>query len=83
MYKVSNFDFLGNCWPLMEHGPHWASFIIFTLVNEKNGSFKCLYKIGREFISFDMKERKGKYSRTCFRFCKILGIFFMFQMWIP
>ncbi len=57
MYKVSKNDFFGNCWPLMEHGPHWVSFIIFTFVIENNGSFKCLYKIGREFISFDMKER--------------------------
>jgi hypothetical protein len=80
MYKVSKNDFFGNCWPLMEHGPHWASFIIFTFVNEKNGIFKCLYKIERGFISFDMKERKGKYSKTCFRFWEILGIFSMFQM---
>jgi len=35
------------------------NFIIPTFINEKIKYSKYLYKIWKEFISFDMKEQKG------------------------
>ncbi len=34
MYKISKNEFFGNFGPLIEHGPHWINFIIFTFISE-------------------------------------------------
>ncbi len=48
---------LGNFLPLIEHGPHWINFIIFTFISEKNRYFRSLHKIWNKIISFDMKKK--------------------------
>jgi hypothetical protein len=73
MYKVSKNEILGNFGPLIEHGPHWINFIIFTFISENNRYFQCPYKIWRKFISFDM--RKKRESKTCHRLYEENGEF--------
>jgi hypothetical protein len=43
--------------PLIEHGPHWINFIIFTFISENNRYFRGIYKIWNKIISFDMKKK--------------------------
>jgi hypothetical protein len=45
---------------LIEHGPHWITFIILTFISEKNKYCKGLYKIWNNFFSFNMR-KKGKF----------------------
>jgi len=52
-FKKPNF---WGFWPLIEHGPHWINFIIFTFISEKNRYFKGIYKIWNKIISFKMKK---------------------------
>jgi len=59
MYKVPKVKKIGDFWPLIKHCPHCMNFIIPTFINEKIKYSKYLYKIWKEFISFDMKEQKG------------------------
>jgi hypothetical protein len=35
MYKISKIEISRNFGPLIEHGPHWINFIIFTFISEK------------------------------------------------
>jgi hypothetical protein len=44
--------------PLIEHGPHWINFIIFTFISEKNKYFRRLYKIRNQIIF--LQEKKGE-----------------------
>ncbi len=53
-FKSQNFENFG---PLIEHGPHWINFIIFTFISEKNRYFRSLHKILNKIISFDMKKK--------------------------
>jgi hypothetical protein len=46
-----------RCHALIEHGPHWINFIIFTFINEDKENSKCIHKFWREFISFDIKKK--------------------------
>jgi hypothetical protein len=41
---------------LIEHGPHWINFIIFTFISEKIGYFRGLY-IWNKIILFDVKKK--------------------------
>jgi hypothetical protein len=66
MYKISKSEIFGNFGPLIEHGPHWINFIIFTFISENNGYFKCPYKIWNRFISFEMSKINN--FKTCNRF---------------
>jgi len=34
-YKISKNEIYGNFKPLIEHGPYWINFTIFTLISEK------------------------------------------------
>jgi hypothetical protein len=43
--------------PLIEHGPRWINFTIFTFINEKSRYFRSLHKIWNKIISFEMKKR--------------------------
>jgi len=43
--------------PLIEHGPHWINFIIFTFISENNRYFKSLFNIGKK-NSFDMEKKR-------------------------
>jgi hypothetical protein len=49
-----------NFGPLIEHGPHWINFTIFTFINGNNKYFKSLCKIWNKIISFDMKKWGGE-----------------------
>ncbi len=57
MYKISKNEIFGNFGPLIEHGPHWINFTIFTFISENNGYFRCPYK-----IYFIWDERKNKFK---------------------
>jgi hypothetical protein len=56
MQEVSKSQYFGYFGPLIEHGPYWINFIIFTFISENNRYFKGLYKIWTKIISFDMKK---------------------------
>jgi hypothetical protein len=50
-------EIFGNSWPLIEHGPDWINFTIFTFISEKNRYFICLYKKNLKIILFDVKKK--------------------------
>jgi len=52
-----------NWGPLIKHASHLINFIILTFVSEKNKYSRYLYKIWRNFISFDMKKKGGIYDK--------------------
>jgi hypothetical protein len=64
MLKFSKSQISRNFGPLIEHGPHWINFIIFTFTSEKNRYFGGLYKIWNRIILFDMRKKKVK-CKTC------------------
>jgi len=53
-FKKSKFENFG---PLIEHGPHWINFIIFTFISENKKYLKGLHEIWNKIISFDMKKK--------------------------
>jgi hypothetical protein len=57
MLKALKNQISENFGPLIEHGPHWIIFIIFTFISEKNRYFKSLHKIWNKIISFDMRKK--------------------------
>ncbi len=56
--KNENFKKFG---PLIEYGPHWINFIIFTFISENKINFRGLYKIQNKIIIFYMR-KKGKFK---------------------
>jgi hypothetical protein len=57
MSKVLKSEIFRDFGPLIELGPHWINFIFLTFISENNRYFRCLYKIWKFFISFDMKNK--------------------------
>jgi hypothetical protein len=45
---------------LIEHGPHWINFIVFTFISEKQKYFRRLYKFGTKY--FFSHEKKVKFK---------------------
>jgi hypothetical protein len=56
MQFFSKSQIFGNFGPLIEYGPHWINFIIFTFISENIRYFRSLHKIWNKIISFDMKK---------------------------
>ncbi len=46
--NVQNFQKkkIGNFGPLIEYGPHWINFTIFTIISEKIDTFDAHIKLG-------------------------------------
>jgi hypothetical protein len=57
MYKVPKNEISRKYWAHIKHGPYWRIFINLNFIIEKNLYTRCLHKIWKEFISFDMEEQ--------------------------
>jgi hypothetical protein len=50
MLKFSKSQISRNFEPLIEHGPHWINFIIFTLTSEKKKTLEVYIKFGTKLF---------------------------------
>ncbi len=57
MLKISKNENFKKIGPLIEHGPHWINFIIFTFISENKINFRGLYKIQNKIIIFYMRKK--------------------------